>query len=304
MTNENKEEKETRKAILKKVQKKIREIKNYTPKVGILGDSGVGKSSLCNALFGKDVAEISDVEACTREPKEILIGNQNEGGIILIDVPGVGENEDRHDEYIKLYKSLLPTFDLVIWAIKSDTRNHKSAIEAYKEVLKPHLDKCPVVFAITQSDKIEPCSKCVYPNKKYGIEAFELGEKQKENLKGKIIDISNAFGVLPKNIIPVAIHSDDESKKYSYNLIELMNEVVEVLPNEKKLSLVREAEAENISEEASEKAEKGVWESIKETAGEAWDYIKDDVIDEAIDVIKEAGKTLLKCAFKWFKKLP
>ncbi|PWO43924.1 ferrous iron transporter B, partial [Escherichia coli] len=55
------------------IEKKIREIKGYTPRVGIFGSTGVGKSSLCNALFGRDVAPVSNVAACTREIQEIHI---------------------------------------------------------------------------------------------------------------------------------------------------------------------------------------------------------------------------------------
>ena len=80
--------------IRKIITEKVKELRNYTPKIGVFGVTGVGKSSLCNALFGKDVAEVSDVSACTREPKKIFIG-QDDVGIQLIDVPGLGETIDR-----------------------------------------------------------------------------------------------------------------------------------------------------------------------------------------------------------------
>ena len=147
---------ENKQRILREIKSELTKVRNYTPKVGVFGDTGVGKSSLCNALFGKDIAKISDVEACTRKPQEILLGNESDGGIILVDVPGVGEDPARHQEYIDLYNSLTPNLDLVIWAIKSDDRKYMSAINVYKEVLESNLEKCPVVFAITQADKIEP----------------------------------------------------------------------------------------------------------------------------------------------------
>ena len=60
--------KKKKEKILREIKAEISRIRNYSPKVAIFGDTGVGKSSLCNALFGKDIAEISDVEACTRSP--------------------------------------------------------------------------------------------------------------------------------------------------------------------------------------------------------------------------------------------
>ena len=101
------------------ISERLAKIINYEPRVGVFGKTGVGKSSLCNALFGTDICPISDVEACTRDTQEVIL-NMDGNGIKLIDVPGVGESSDRDEEYGKLYSKLLPELDLVLWLIKSD----------------------------------------------------------------------------------------------------------------------------------------------------------------------------------------
>ncbi len=273
--------------LLKKIKEEIRRIRTYVPKVAIFGDTGVGKSSLCNALFGRDIAKISDVEACTREPQEVLIQNQNgDGGINLIDVPGVGEDPERHSEYLKLYKSLLPELDLIIWAIKADDRKYASAIDVYQKILEPNLKNCPVIFVITQVDKIEPY-------RDWDIDNNKPGKKQEDSIIRKINDISSRFNTPTNKIIPIS--SNDK-----YNLVELVNKVVEVLPNEKKSSFVREAKEENISEEAVKNSEKGLWDSITETFGEVIDSVKDVVIDVIVATAPKVVKTVVNAVKNFF----
>jgi hypothetical protein len=276
--------------ILDKIAKELKKVRSYRPKVGIFGDTGVGKSSLCNALFGKETAKISNVEACTREPQHILIGGSNNHGITLIDVPGVGEDPERHQEYIQLYQSLLPELDLILWVIKADDRKYLSAIDVYTNILKPNLDNCPVVFVINQVDKIEPIEEWYENNKK-------LGPTQQNNLIIKTNDISSRFDVSTNKIIPV-------SAKGNYNLVELVNRVVEVLPNEKKYAFTRETKEENVSEEATRNAEKGIFDHIKEAVGNAWDYVKDDVVDYLVEKAKEhipkVAKKVISLFSSWF----
>ena len=278
-----KDELENEDELLNQIKDVLHKARTYTPKVGVFGNSGVGKSSLCNALFGKEIAKISDVEACTREPQEILIGDAKKGGIVLVDVPGVGEDPEHHKEYIELYKSLSTKLDLVIWAIKSDDRNYASAIQAYKDVLEPNLKKCPVVFVITQADKIKPDFDWDRMNNK-------PSEKQLANLGLKANDISARFDVSTNKIISI-------SADYPYNLVELVNKVVEVLPNEKKYGFTRETKEENVSEEAAIKAEKGIFDHVKEVVGDAFEVVKDVVV---ATIVKSAPK-IIKSIGSWVK---
>jgi hypothetical protein len=89
----------------------------------------------------------------------------------------------------------------------------------------------------------------------------------------------------------------------SWNLVELVNKVVEVLPNEKKYAFAREAKEENVSEEAAKAAEKGIFDAIKEKAGEVWDQIKYEVADFVVDKVKEYAPVIAKKAIGFLKSL-
>lgn len=219
------------------ITKKLDSILSYEPRIGIFGKTGVGKSSLCNALFGEKICPISDVEACTRNPKEVILNLGK--GIKLIDVPGVGESKERDIEYAKLYASLLPELDVVLWLLKADDRAYTSDETFYKEILKPHLDEGKVFFfVLNQVDKIEPF-------REWNEKKREPGVNQFSNIHKKIDSIAYRFGVTPSKIIPVSANE-------KYNLAKLVDEIVFALPREKKITIFRAISEENRSDIASE----------------------------------------------------
>lgn len=262
----------------KKISAKIREIRNFVPKIGVFGKTGAGKSHLCNALFGREVAEISDVEACTREPQHIIVA-AGTSGICLIDVPGVGESPERDAEYSELYKRLLPELDIVLWVVKADDRALSIDQTVYKDCVEPFKSSTPTVFVINQIDKIEPL-------REWNVEARLPGPKQSENIKVKIADVGRVFDVEESQIKAV-------SAAESYGLAGLVDQIVNVLPNDKKFGVVREAKKENVTPESEREAERGVWESIKEYAGKAYDFYKDN---------KEAIHTVIGAIISFFAK--
>lgn len=107
--------------VSERLLQQINQLTNYEPVIGIMGKTGVGKSSLCNALFAGDISPVSDVAACTREPLRfrLQVGDRY---ITLMDLPGVGESGARDTEYAALYREQLPRLDLVLWLIKADDR--------------------------------------------------------------------------------------------------------------------------------------------------------------------------------------
>ncbi|HEF0020834.1 TPA: 50S ribosome-binding GTPase, partial [Citrobacter freundii] len=107
--------------VSERILQQINQLTRYEPVIGIMGKTGVGKSSLCNALFAGDISPVSDVAACTREPLRfrLQVGDRY---MTLVDLPGVGESGARDTEYAALYREQLPRLDLVLWLIKADDR--------------------------------------------------------------------------------------------------------------------------------------------------------------------------------------
>jgi small GTP-binding protein len=250
-----------------KVESRLNNVLNYRPRVGIFGKTGVGKSSLCNALFGKDICAISDVAACTREPKEVLL-HMGHDGLELVDVPGVGESEERDEEYAKLYASLLPELDLVLWLVKADDRAMASDEMFYKNIVKPHIDqKKPFFFVVNQVDKIEPF-------REWDEAEHEPGPRQFQNIHRKVDAIADQFSVPASLVIPI-------SAGEKYNLTKLVDEIVFALPKEKNITLFKSVNDEFKSKQAAEHVKKGLAEIVSETIV----TVVDKVIDFGRDVM-------------------
>lgn len=261
------------------IERKVNNILNYEPKVGVFGKTGAGKSSLCNAVFGQDVCRISDVKACTREPQEVFLSIGNKG-LKLLDVPGVGESGERDKEYAELYKKLLPELDLILWVIKGDDRAFSSDEEFYKKLVRPYIkdSEKPFFIVINQVDKIEPFREWDEKNKR-------PGSKQAHNIEEKRRNVSGFFELPLAQVLAVSANE-------RYGLIELVDSMVHTLPKDKKAVVLKEVAEENRSETSKKEAENGFV-----------DVLIEIVVAPLPPVAREAAKVAIKWIGKTIKRL-
>lgn len=163
-----------------RILQQVNQLTHYEPVIGIMGKTGSGKSSLCNALFAGKISPVSDVSACTREPLRFRL-QVGERFMTIVDLPGVGESKSRDAEYAAMYRQQLTQLDLVLWLIKADDRALAVDEHFYLQVIGEAY-RHKVLFVISQSDKVEPTS---------GGE--KLSTEQKQNISRKICLLHELF---------------------------------------------------------------------------------------------------------------
>lgn len=263
-----------------RIQEKLEEIRSYKPRVGIFGKAGAGKSSLCNALFGKDVCEISHVEACTRNPQEVL-AQLGSDGITLVDVPGLAESRERDDEYRALYRALLPELDVVLWLLKADDRAYGPDGEYYRELVSPHVGQGkPCLLVLTQSEKVEP-------SRDWDDKQHRPGPKQQESLASKRQKVAVAFGVAESKVVEISAHE-------KWNLVRLIDEIVMALPPEKRPTFVHDVSDDYVSASTIEIVEKSLLQSAWDTVTESFEGMKGQLSNVSTADVAKATITALR----------
>lgn len=225
---------------------------NYEPVIGIMGKSGAGKSSLCNALFQQPVCLASDLLGCTREPQRIVL-TMGERSMTLVDLPGVGETPEYDAEYSALYQKLLTELDLIIWVLRADDRARAVDIATHRSLLAYGADASRFLFIVSQADRIPPLPEL----------AGQVVPSTEQCLSLAVIS-SQIAGQLPSSFPVMAV-----SAHTGYNLHALVELMIHALPIQASSAFYCQLKPENHTEES----DVAVRQRFGEIAGSAFDTV-------------------------------
>ncbi|WP_337236681.1 GTPase family protein [Proteus faecis] len=232
------------------IERKLSALINYSPTIGLMGKTGVGKSSLCNALFQANISPVSDIHSGTHEAKyfEMQLSTRT---LTFVDLPGIGESIVSDEVYQVQYKQLLPRLDLIIWVLRADERAWLSDEITYRFLTEQcGYDKTQFLFVLNQADKIEPC-------REWDIEYCKPSAMQYQNLQQKVTIVQRTFSPLHPVI---AI-----SAKESYQLNLFAEALISALPSHASSSVVSQLQREYRTESVEYIARQNFSQSVTET---------------------------------------
>jgi uncharacterized protein len=170
------------------VEKKIDD--EPPPRIALIGESGVGKSSTINALFNTGL-DYSHTEACTKKETVINICLETikgiKGELIVYDMPGLSESVGSRERNLLVYTKVLKHVDVALWILDAQYRPMESIQEYLRHEIKDIKASLVerMVFALNKVDLVYPGERAWHPL------ANLPSPEQEANIAGRINDVKN-----------------------------------------------------------------------------------------------------------------
>lgn len=128
------------------VEKMLEKIEHEHIHISVLGRVSVGKSSLLNALIGKQQFSTSPLHGETRTNAFANWHEYEEGGVYFIDTPGINEIEG--EQRAKMAHEVAARSDIILFVLDSDMTD--TEYQALKQVVS---ESRPVVLVLNKADR-------------------------------------------------------------------------------------------------------------------------------------------------------
>jgi len=128
------------------VEKMLEKIEHEHIHISVLGRVSVGKSSLLNALVGKEAFSTSPLHGETRKSAFAHWQEYEEGGVYFIDTPGINEVEG--EQRAKMAHEVAARSDVILFVLDADITD--TEYQALKQIVS---ESRPVVLVLNKIDR-------------------------------------------------------------------------------------------------------------------------------------------------------
>lgn len=203
-----------------------KEIKDKPFRVAVIGQSGVGKSTTLNAVFGLENYTSSVAEGTT-DIIEKVFPMRDGFNLSIYDMPGLNNDVDKDIEYEKMYQKILPECDVIVYIINAHSRDLGEDCRILKDVVLPICSENKLmdnlILAFNKIDTIGETEDPNDPELQWDIVRNLPTEKLKRAIKIKLSDLNDKLidEQLVMNGVENAISTDKVvfySAQFNYNL--------------------------------------------------------------------------------------
>lgn len=179
-----------------------KEITERPFKVAVVGQSGVGKSTTLNAVFGlKNFT--SDVAEGTTDIEEKKFEMRDGFSLSIYDMPGIGYDIDKDVEYERMYAKILPECDVIVYIISAHSKDIGEDCRILREVILPVCNanqvKDNLILAFNKIDTIGEMQNPNDPDLRWNTAENLPTEKLKKAIKVKLSDLTDKL--IDENLI-------------------------------------------------------------------------------------------------------
>lgn len=208
------------------------------PRIFLIGRTGVGKSSMINALCGAYVANVSDTKSCTEGAQLYKCKDNDRVLMEILDTRGIAESESL-DDTISAEEMLINQInefspDVAILMLNCTHRDDvNSDVEFLKKVSKTYAEinklRLPIVVVINKCDEMAPTrfkNPAEYPENKVNkineVVQYYKGIIIKNGLKiDNIIAVSSLIDWQTPDGMEVDVESIENLPKYDIDHLQI-----------------------------------------------------------------------------------
>ncbi|AXG79816.1 GTPase family protein [Streptomyces paludis] len=153
------------------------------PRLVLIGEAGVGKSTTINALFNAG-QKVGHTRATTDRAEAVTVEeiNGGKGSLEVVDMPGLGDDVANYDRYLDLYLRVLPTADAILWVHAAEDRMVHLVQQALFDIFsnsRPELIG-RLVFGLNKADEMNPRDWNPSANLPSAGQLAALGEREQD----------------------------------------------------------------------------------------------------------------------------